>query len=129
MKDLNLTDRENFSDKFYELDQFLGCYFHQFWKEALDWQGEKPSFESVVRYYKINEPLESVSKATEMLQDFLALNLSEEEIRKLFVRTGIWYGPSYQGMNYRQWLEPVLDILKDGKTPKSTLKFKGAASV
>ena len=110
-------NRQNFAKDFYELDQFLGCYFDQFWKESFDWKGEKPNFESVVRYYKVvNEPSGTVSKATQMLQDFLELGLSEEQIRKLFIRTGIWYGPSYQNMSYREWLEAILTLLREEKT-------------
>jgi hypothetical protein len=119
---------EDFDKDFYELGQFLGGYFHQFWKEALDWQGERPNFEAVVNFYKSNESSENIYKTTEELRKFISLSLGEDTIRKLFVRNGIWYGPQYQNMNYRQWLEAILNILEERKTSSSFLKFKDIVS-
>jgi uncharacterized protein (UPF0276 family) len=117
---------ENFENAFHNLKQFLGGYFHQFWKEALEWQGKHPNFEDVVEFYKSNDSFENVSETAEELRKFIALNLSEENMRKLFVRHGIWYGPQYQNMTYRQWLEAILTILEQKKVSSSFLRFKNA---
>lgn len=75
---------QDFRSRFYELYQFLGGYFHQFWSEVLDWRGEKPNFEAIVNFYKFSDSLEGISKTTKELEDFLALNLSEKKSRIFF---------------------------------------------
>ena len=118
---------QDFKGRFYELYQFLGGYFHQFWSEVLEWKGEKPNFEAIVNLYKSSDSPEGIFKTTKELEDFLALNLSEKKISDIFLKCGIWYGPGHQNMNYRQWLEAILEILKQEKTPKSSVRFRNVS--
>jgi hypothetical protein len=120
---------QNFNADFYELHQFLGGYFHQFWKESYNWHGEKPNFEAVVKFYKSSDAPESVAETTEELRHFLSLNLSEKEIHDLFVKkNGIWYVPSSRNMNYRQWLEAILGILEEENITKTSMKRRDDVS-
>lgn len=44
-----------------------------------------------------------------------------------FFKCGIWYGSGHQDMDYRQWLEAILEILKQEKTPRSSVSFRNVS--
>jgi hypothetical protein len=114
---------EDFSSQFYSLSQFLGGYFHQFWKEVIDWRDETPNFESIVRFYKSDNPRMTVEQTIIELQKFLSLPLSEKKLGEILDRDfGIAFNPTYIDLTDRKWLESILKILKDSDT-SSTLSF------
>jgi CdiI immunity protein len=60
-------------------------------------------------------PMATVQQATRELEDFLKLNLSEQELADmLFDDLGANVHAPGMGLTYRQWLEAVLAILKSG---------------
>jgi hypothetical protein len=96
------------------LTYFFSAYFHQDWNHAYDWQGERPSSEVVVRDFKAKNPEETVTQATRELEQFLVQVLAEGDLREVVVHElgANVYAPGL-GLTYRQWLEAVLDILKE----------------
>lgn len=96
-----------------ELTYFFSAYFHQDWTLMYDWQGNKPTFQVVVRDFKNNNPKGTVIKATQELEQFLKQNLTESSLRKIVTdQLGAnVYAPG-MGLTYRKWLEAVLTILK-----------------
>lgn len=112
-----------FTKRFYELDQFLGCHFHQDWKEVLDWRGAHPTFEGVVRHYVASNPPDVVVQTIEELQAFLKLPLSEVEIRRALRESDVCYTPRARGLTDRQWLEAMLEILREPPNPANRMEY------
>jgi hypothetical protein len=115
---------QEFDNQFYELRQVLGGYFHQFWEEAIDWNGENPNFKALIRFYKTTNSIKGIEQTAEDLRKFLSLELDEKSIHSLFIRAGIWYNPDHENMNYRQWLEAILCLLKEEKSVSCPISFK-----
>lgn len=113
----------DYQERFYELYQFLGGYFHQDWNDVMNWQGHEPNFEEIVRFYKNENPPDEVTKISDELRRFLALPLSEMELRKALQEFNVCYRPQYRGMDHRQWLEAVLGILEDPTATTSYLSY------
>jgi len=104
----------NYSKEFHNLDQFFSGYFHQNWKDDYDWSGKESLFENVVRHYKTEDTAEGVKKTIAELTAFLNSELTDEEIHKIVEEDfSSWYTPRSRGMNKRQFLEKVLEILKE----------------
>ena len=96
-----------YADRYPELYQFFGGYFHQDW-------GDSGSFQNVVHDFQV-ELDETVRQATRELEEFLELDLPEEELREILLNDlGSYVHAPGLGLTYRQWLEAVLDILKKG---------------
>ncbi len=110
----------NYSKDFYALDQFFSSYFHQDWKDDYDWNQKEPLFEDVVRHYKTEDTKEGIKKTVEELTAFLQSDLSNEEIHRIVEEDfSSWYTPRSRGMNKRQFLEKVLEVLKEPNKAKA----------
>jgi hypothetical protein len=95
------------------LKYFFSAYFHSDWVDIYDWHGENPSFQTVVFDFK-NESKGTIDKTTQELKQFLKQELSEVELRDIVVhKLGANVYPPGRGLTYRQWLEAVLEILKE----------------
>jgi CdiI immunity protein len=108
--------------KFPKLCNLLGAYFHQDWKYDYDWKQNQPNFEEVVRFYKISNPVNTVSQATEELRKFLNLQLTEADLDDILQGIGVCYNPKARKMTYHQWLESILHILEDSSDNISYLQ-------
>ena len=116
-------------EKFYKLGQFLGGYFHQDWAVVLDWNGQEPNFEAVVRSYTATATAEGITQVREQLKQFLALALTDGQLEKVvFNDFGVDYNPTRRGSTFRQWLESILEILQEPPNKKNALKFVGGTS-
>lgn len=104
---------QNYKERFPELKYLLGAYFHQDWLHDYEWDGEEPTFGAVVRNFKATNPLNTVVRATQELEQFLALHLDEEEMRETLRKLGSAYYAPGGGQTFRQWLEEVAVILKE----------------
>lgn len=106
---------KTYREKYSELYQFLGGYFHPDWKECFDWKGQSPMFELVVRHYKAEEDSSmGIAKTTAELEEFLSLPLSDRELEQIVDdEFTAWYTPRSRGMSKRQFLEKILAILKE----------------
>lgn len=114
---------KDYSKLFPELDQFFSGYFHQDWKDDYDWGSQEHLFEQVVRHYKTEDSQAGISKTVEELTLFLELNLTDEKIHRIVEEEfSSWYTPRSRGMNKRQFLEKVLEVLKEPIETAQTLK-------
>jgi hypothetical protein len=101
----------DYDDVYPKLGQFLGCYFHQDWSYEQRLVGG--SFENIVHNYVAENPVATVRQATRELEEFLGLDLSEDELHDIVVHDlGANVRAAGLGLTYRQWLEAVLAILK-----------------
>jgi hypothetical protein len=100
-----------YDDRYPELGQFFGAYFHQDWSYEQRLVGG--SFEDVVRYFQTVNPVDVVNQATRELEEFIGLDLPEDELHDIVVHDlGANVRAAGMGLTYRQWLEAVLGILK-----------------
>jgi CdiI immunity protein len=105
--------------EFLDLRYLLG-YFHQAWAKSYNWSGHEISFEPVVRYFKIDNPELSTSKAIKDLEQLLALNLNEEKLEEIiddFTTSG--YSPLE---THQEFLEKILHVLAE-PVEQSKLEF------
>ena len=101
------------TEKYPALTNVIG-YLHQDWKDDYDWEGAEPMFEAVVRHYKAENPPTTVKQATQELNQFLALPLSDKKLHRIVEEEfHSWYTPRTRDMDKRQFLEAVLSILKE----------------
>jgi CdiI immunity protein len=99
-------------ERFPELAQFFGCYFHQ------DWDIEAADDEGLVRLYLSQEPESSITAARRELDEFLAEDLSEDELATTLLHSfGCYYSPTFFGFTTRRWLERIRDLLAEGRPP------------
>jgi hypothetical protein len=102
-----------YDDRYPELGQFLGGYFHQDWSHEQRLVGG--SFEDVVRSFLRMNPVDVVRQTTRELAEFLSLDLSEKELRDILIyEFGSHLRAAGLGLTYRQWLEAVHALLAKG---------------
>lgn len=104
---------KNYKEKFPKLYQFLGCYFHQDWKDFSDWKGQKPSFEGIVRHFKVIDSKTNGKEELKELKEFLGLGLSESEVEDVVDKWNIAYYPYGRNLTYIEWLKSVSEILEE----------------
>jgi len=86
------------------LEYLCGGYFHQDW----DLAGENAA--AVLDSFS-GDSLERVVGARDAAAELLASDASEEELVATLHRAGLGYGPAYEDMTHRQWLELVVERL------------------
>lgn len=93
-------------DRFYELGQFFGGYFHQDWREdASDWR-------SVVQgYLEIESPGRIRAVATQMGK-LLSMDLEEARLGRTMSDLGNDSSPP-PGMTHREWLYAMHGMFKE----------------
>ena len=102
------------NEAYTELRQFFAGYFHQFWKQVIDWKGKEPNFEGIVRLYLKETSPENVERTSQLLEELVNKRLDEEELSDVIFRgLGAWIRPAGFGMTNQEWLETVLNILKE----------------
>jgi hypothetical protein len=107
----------SYTERFPNLFQFLSAYFTQDWKELYDWQDQSPKFEEVVRYYKVTSPPNTIHKVSQELESFLKLSLGLRKLEQVLSdEFMVWYTPRSRGMDKKQWLEVVLQVLQEPDT-------------
>jgi hypothetical protein len=105
---------KSYEEIFPELYQFLGCYFHQDWKDFSDWKGHTPSFEGIVRHFKVIDSKTNAKEEIKELKMFLALNLSDMEIESIMRKDfNLGIRPAYWSFTHKEWLERILEILEE----------------
>jgi hypothetical protein len=116
-------------EKFPKLRNLFGSYFTPYWEDDYEWNGNEPSFREIIRFYKTNNPKESVAQATKELGILLSEYKSESELEDImcdgFVNS---YYPYGDDSTYLEWLNEILKILEEPieKTKKEFIpKFVG----
>lgn len=100
--------------KFIKLQNLFGGYFYPYWKEDYLWQDKEADYKAVVRFFKVNNPHQTVEQATGELKALLRLDLEDDKLDDLFDNYFI-LGLRPQGYNLSncQWLEEVLKVLEE----------------
>ena len=104
---------EDYRQKYYNLYQFLGGYFHQDWQYDYDWKGEQPDTEKVVRHYKSIAGKNTLEKVASEMKSLLSENLSETELRNVLIELNSAHRAPATHKTYRKWLERILEILEE----------------
>ncbi len=108
--------------KFSDLYQFFGGYFYQGWANDYRWEAAKPNFSAVVRHFKAVNPPATVNLVRNQLEDLLAVDFDEDELHNILSELGSNFYPPAEGVNYRQWLESILEILAESPTKSRVLR-------
>ncbi len=94
------------NEKFPELEQFFGCYFHQ---DCLDFDG---TAEMVLNRYASEASREVMGRTLEELDQLLSLGLSDPELdRVMYEDLGCYYTPEPDGISMSEWLRWVRSML------------------
>ena len=115
----------NYDDKFPELGNFLSCYFNQDWTHLYEFEGGEADALEVVRFYKTEDSAEGVRETAEQLEEFLRIELSDEELDSALDKLGADYYALGDDWTYREWLEKTLEILRN---PNEKSKITGRAN-
>jgi hypothetical protein len=91
--------------RFPNLYRMCGCYFHQ------DWDMDDPTAEAVVRRYIRDADPQEVQRVAAEIDDFLRIEMTEEERRAVLDRFACEYYPLGDGLSYSDWLRQVHDLL------------------
>src|SRR5947209_3181712 len=83
--------------RFPELEQFLGCYFHQ------DWVDDYPTAEAAIEAYLTESSEDNVRAVCEELNQ--ALN--SQDSPAFLLEMGCYYNPRAEGISEAQWLKKI----------------------
>ena len=108
--------------KFAELYQFFGGYFYQGWAADYRWEEGGANFAAVVRHFKAVNPPVTVGRVKSELEDLLALELDEEKLTTVLNELGNNYYSLPNESDNRQWLEQILEILRESPTKSRVLR-------
>jgi hypothetical protein len=113
------------TEPYHELKHLFVAYLNQFWKQLYNWNGKTPNYKDVIRLYKHESSNEEILIAITELELLLAQNLDEEELHQVVNRTlgSALYVPAL-GMTYQEWLNSVLEILKNSDTSSDLISNK-----
>lgn len=93
-------------DKYPELFQFFGCYFHQ------DWMCESSDPDDIIRNFVSDSAPETIAMVKNEISTLLKVNLNDEEIRE-FIMNKMPCNYCYW-MDWRSgemWLKHILDVI------------------
>lgn len=91
--------------KYPNLEEFLGCYFHQ------DWMSDDETAWAVIERYLSEWPSDGVRAAIDEVDSLLAEMGSESDLREMVMRLGCYYVPQADSLMYRDWLAVVRNRL------------------
>ncbi|WP_250527498.1 contact-dependent growth inhibition system immunity protein [Caballeronia sp. GAWG2-1] len=101
--------------KFPELEQLLGCYFHQDWTEEFD--EDTLVLQAIIK----SESKDRLAAAASELNILLGLGLSEAELSLVLVnQLGCYFDPRAKGLTCLQWLKQVSHEFKSLKLKRQT---------
>jgi len=90
-----------------DLEQFLGCHFHQ------DWDLDFDNWVAGVSQFLSNWPPQFVLAVRKELNRLLARGLEDQELgRLLLCELGCYYDPTPDGISYTEWLCQIRDQLE-----------------
>jgi len=90
-----------------DLQQILGCYFHQ------DWMSDADTWEEQLENIAREEAPVRLQRALHELEDLLLRKLSEQDLVSVVSRDlSCDFYPPGAGLSYVAWLEGVRDFLR-----------------
>lgn len=113
----------NYEKRFPTLSIYFAGYFHQDWKYDYDWEGKEPDFQRLIRHTKAEGSLREITQIIKELEDFLALNLPENEMDKAFDTFGSFFYAPGRNIKYRHFAEKTLEILKESDNVQSLTRI------
>jgi len=96
------------SEKYKNLEELIGCYFHQ------DWTSDDDSASAVVERYLSEWPIDGVLAVVDEIGQLLKDTKSEGDLRKVVMKLGCYYEPGADALTYREWLASVRARLAAG---------------
>lgn len=90
-------------EKYPDLHQFLGGYFHQ------DWTRDHSTSDDVIRSFIDNSTATERSHVVAQLHDLLSV--PDPALGPAVLGLGGYYDPTPDGQTLRQWLEALADTL------------------
>lgn len=112
----------DYTFKFPELYQFFGGYFYQGWSSDYRWQGAKPDFSAVVRHFKAVNPPPTISNVKNELDELLGSSFDDSQLQEILNQLGNNFYPHAEELDYRQWLENILEVLNESPTTSRVLR-------
>ncbi|GEM_PF-6681079 len=95
------------------LNYFFRGYFTPFWVDEVKSKGPE-SYKEIVHDFIQSESSERRNQTAIELSNLVDERISEQDLRKVITRKlGANVYPPNMGLTYQQWLESVLDILKE----------------
>lgn len=93
------------------LAYLMRAYFHQNWAAGYRRAGAAPTYQQLVADVRDGERAGVVAGILADLDDVLAQDFSEDDLRELSRRLGSQFSPTGTGTTYRAWLTDVRTIL------------------
>ena len=87
-----------------------------------NWETAKPDFSAVVRHFKAVNPPTTVTRVKNELEDLLSLDLEEEKLTDVLAELGSNFHAPAENLTNRQWLENILNILRESPTTARVLR-------
>ncbi|MFG2788761.1 contact-dependent growth inhibition system immunity protein [Streptomyces sp. NPDC048419] len=107
---MNPQNHWEWNERFPELGQLLGGYFHQDFSDFYD------SHDEALDEY-ISEVLpEDQAKAAQEIRELLAMVTSDQELKTATAALGLSYSPP-RGMSHRQWLQHIRQRITEASQP------------
>jgi len=97
-----------------DLDQFIGCYFHQDWPDDAEERGDVVHPDSAILHAFKDVNAAYLMAIKEDINGLLGRNYSEEELRRVIIKE--FYGninPSIRGSSMQEWLEHVRHMIDE----------------
>lgn len=105
-----------YAEQFPNLKYLLSAYFHEDMFDGFEWNGEKPSYQKVIKYFKTQDSPIRNQKIPGELKKILALsqNWDEDSLEDVLLNDfgNSIYAPGV-GITYREFLEGILEILEE----------------
>lgn len=94
--------------------RFMFGYFCQYWVLFYSWEGNEPTFQPIIRSFKLENGAEVIKQLISEIERFLLLPLDDKEFNRIVIEElGSELTSIVQGLNRRQFLEESLKILEE----------------
>jgi hypothetical protein len=106
---------KDYRDSHFDLYQLFGGYLNQSWIDIYIWEGNKPTYQPLIRKYKTEDTQEGIDKTIAQLKDIIIIGKGsdEENWGNILDGLSLGYYPPGDNLKYEEWLEDVLKILEE----------------
>lgn len=114
-----------YAEQFPNLKYLLSAYFHEDMFDGFEWKNEKPSYQTIIKYFKTHDSPARNQKILGELKEFLKISRDwdEDELENVLLNNfgNFIYAPGV-GITYSEFLERILEILEE-PTEKTRSEF------